>query len=158
METREWMGALAAAPARGVARRGGTRQGQASLEFALILPIFLLLAAGTLQFGQVFFAYGRLLQAAQEGARYGAVLPHTRDDVAIIARVQQLAPGGAGDTVTVASTVSPTNNAAVTAANRTRGNVLAVTAQHTQPVRIPFFPTASLPLAVTASMVIEQTP
>jgi Flp pilus assembly protein TadG len=138
--------------------RGGRRRGQAALEFALVLPVLLLLAAGVIQFGQVFFAYSRLLQAVQEGARYGAVLPYTRNDAAIIARVQQLAPGGTADPVTVTATVSPTNNTPVSAANRTRGNVLTVSAQHVQPLLIPFFPTASLTLAATASMVIEQTP
>jgi Flp pilus assembly protein TadG len=134
------------------------RRGQAAVEFALIVPVFLLLVAGTIQFGQVYFAYAQLLQAAQEGARYGAVLPNTRNDAAIIARARQLAPGGAADTVTVASTVRPTNNATVAANSRTRGNVLTVTVRHTQPLRIPFFPVTSLPLGATASMVIEQTP
>src|SRR5919199_5492705 len=89
--------------------RSGRWRGQTALEFALILPAFLLIVAGTIQFGQVFMAYAQLLQAAQEGARYGAVLPNTRNDAAIIARVQQVSPGGASDTVTVSSTTSPTN-------------------------------------------------
>jgi Flp pilus assembly protein TadG len=138
--------------------RSGHWRGQTALEFALILPAFLLIVAGTIQFGQVFMAYAQLLQAAQEGARYGAVLPNTRNDAAIIARVQQVSPGGASDTVTVSSTTSPTNNTAVTAANRTRGNVLTVSARHTKFIAIPFFAAASLPLTATASMVIEQTP
>jgi hypothetical protein len=69
-----------------------------------------------------------------------------------------VAPRGASTTVTVASTASPTSSTVVTAANRTRGNVLTVTARHTQGLVIPFFPTASLPLSASASMVIEQTP
>jgi Flp pilus assembly protein TadG len=137
---------------------GTRRRGQSALEFALILPALLLILGGTIQFGQAFLAYAQLMQAAQEGARYGAVLPNTRNDAAIIARAQQLAPGGSGDPVTVSATASPTSSAAVAAASRTRGNVLTVTVRHTQPLVIPFFPAASLPLTATASMVVEQTP
>jgi Flp pilus assembly protein TadG len=133
-------------------------RGQSALEFALMLPALLLIVGGTIQFGQAFLAYAQLMQAAQEGARYGAVLPNTRNDAAIVARVQQVAPGRTSDTVTVASTASPTNSATVAAASRTRGNVLTVTVRHTQPLVIPFFPLASLPLTATASMVVEQTP
>jgi Flp pilus assembly protein TadG len=123
-----------------------------------MLPPLLLILGGTIQFGQAFLAYAQLMQAAQEGARYGAVLPNTRSDAAIIARVQQVAPGGVNDTVTVASTASPTSNVMVAAASRTRGNVLTVTVRHTQSLVIPFFPLASLPLNASASMVVEQTP
>jgi Flp pilus assembly protein TadG len=136
----------------------GRRRGQSALEFALMLPAVLLILGGTIQFGQAFLAYARLMQAAQEGARYGAVLPNTRNDAAIIARAQQVAPGGTSDTVTVASTASPTSTVTVAAASRTRGNVLTVTVRHTQPLVIPFFPVASLPLTATASMVVEVTP
>jgi Flp pilus assembly protein TadG len=134
------------------------RRGQAAVEFALIVPVFLLLVAGTIQFGQVYFAYAQLLQAAQEGARYGAVLPNTRNDAAIIARVQQMAPGRTADPVTVTSTVSATSSTPVATASRTRGNLLTVSVQHSAALRIPFFPVRSLPLRATASMVIEQTP
>jgi Flp pilus assembly protein TadG len=128
---------------------------QTIVEFALILPIFLLLVAGTIEFGRALFAYAQLLQAAQEGARYGAVLPNARNNAAIIARVQSVSPGGGADTVTVSSTVSPTNNATVNTANRARGNVLTVTAEHQQAVLVPFLPIPSFSLFAGASMVIE---
>src|SRR5690242_16812946 len=58
-----------AASGRLFAMRDGTgAAGQATVEFALILPVFLMIAAGTIQFGQVFFNYAKLLQATQEGA------------------------------------------------------------------------------------------
>ena len=87
-------------------------RGQSIVEFALVLPVFMLLIAGAVEFGRAYFAYAQLLQAAQEGARYGAVLPYTRDDAAIIARVRQVSPGGASTTVTVTATCSPTNTGA----------------------------------------------
>jgi Flp pilus assembly protein TadG len=129
------------------------RRAQATVEFALILPVFMLMTAGAIQFGQVFFAYAQLLQATQEGARYGAVLHHT--DAEIIARVRQVSPGGNGDNVTVATTVSPTNSTPVAGNNRGVGNVLTVTATHAQGLLIPFFARNSITLSGRTSMVVE---
>jgi len=126
---------------------------QATVEFALVLPVFMLLTAGAIQFGQLFFAYAQLLQATQEGARYGAVLHHS--DPEIIARVRQVSPGGAADNVTVATTVSPTNSGVVAANSRAAGNVLTVTASHSQRLVIPFFSLSTVPLTGRTSMVVE---
>jgi uncharacterized repeat protein (TIGR01451 family) len=52
----------------------------------LILPIFLLLLLGILEFGYVFAVYSGLFNAAREGARYGAVQP--RDMVGIATRAR----------------------------------------------------------------------
>jgi len=136
-------------------RARGPRVGQSAVEFALVLPVILLLIAGVIEFGRAFFTYAQLLQAAQEGARYGAVLGHYKSDAEITSRVQQIAPGGAADPVSVSATVSATNSAAVTAANRTRGNVLTVSATHSYSAIIPFFPVSLLSMSGRASMVIE---
>jgi Flp pilus assembly protein TadG len=133
----------------------GRRRGQSAVEFALILPVFLLLVAGTIEFGRSFFAYGQLLQAVQGGVRYGAVLGNATNDAAIISRVRQVSPGGAADTVTVSSTVSPSDNTAVAAANRQRGNVLLVSATNAYSPAIPFFPLRTMNLTASASMVVE---
>lgn len=45
-------------------------RGQAVLEFALLLPILLLLLIGTLEFGRLFFAKIVITNAAREGAYY----------------------------------------------------------------------------------------
>jgi Flp pilus assembly protein TadG len=131
---------------------------QAAVEFALVLPLVLLVLAGTIEFGRVFFAYAQLQQAVQEGARYGALLGYAANDAAIIARVQQLAPGGTADTVTVSATASPTNPAPVPPASRQRGNVLQVAASHQHRVLVPFFPLSTIGLSASASMVIEASP
>lgn len=52
-------------------------QGQGLVEFALILPLLLLLVMGLIEFGYIFTAYSSLFNAAREGARYGVV--HPRD-------------------------------------------------------------------------------
>jgi Flp pilus assembly protein TadG len=47
-------------------------RGQATIEFALALPVILLIALGTVDVGRVFFDYIGLRNAAMEGAIYGA--------------------------------------------------------------------------------------
>ena len=49
-----------------------TRQGQSLVEFALALPILLLILAGVLEVGNILTQYNRVQQAAREGARFGA--------------------------------------------------------------------------------------
>jgi len=50
-------------------------RGQGFVEFALILPILLLLMLGILEFGYIFAAYSGLFNADREGARFGVVNP-----------------------------------------------------------------------------------
>jgi len=51
------------------------------VEFALILPLLLLLILGIIEFGYVFTVYTGLFNAAREGSRYGVVNPWKPDDV-----------------------------------------------------------------------------
>ena len=62
--------------------RGGRRgeRGQTLVEFALIMPVFLILLFGLADFGRGFYAYLIVTNAAREGARSAAV----RDDAATI--------------------------------------------------------------------------
>ena len=57
---------------------GGHRRrttGQALVEFALILPMFLMITALAIDFGRLFYAYVAVVNAAKEGAVYGAQNP-----------------------------------------------------------------------------------
>ncbi len=49
------------------------QQGQAMVEMALVLPIFLLLVMGIIEFGVLFGAQLSLENCAREGARYAAI-------------------------------------------------------------------------------------
>jgi TadE-like protein len=53
-------------------RRGKTR-GQAMVEFAIILPVFILLLVGIFDFGRVVWVNNTLATAAREAARYAVV-------------------------------------------------------------------------------------
>jgi Flp pilus assembly protein TadG len=54
-------------------RPSGRSRGQALVEFALILPIFVLLLVGILDFGRAVFAFNTLNNAAREGGRVAIV-------------------------------------------------------------------------------------
>jgi hypothetical protein len=47
--------------------------GQELVEFALVLPVLLLLMYGIVEFGRVIFVYNTLANAAREGARCGII-------------------------------------------------------------------------------------
>ena len=53
--------------------------GQGLVEFALVLPVFLLLLLFAVDFGRLFFTYIQLDNAARETAAYAAVNPTTGD-------------------------------------------------------------------------------
>ena len=67
-----------------IVRRGGSR-GQALVEFALILPILLILMLGILDFGRAIAAYNSVSNAARSGARVAIV---TQDPAAIEVAVE----------------------------------------------------------------------
>lgn len=54
-------------------RRNARGQGQALVEFALVLPLFLLLALAMVDFARGIFIYSVISDAAREGARYAMV-------------------------------------------------------------------------------------
>ncbi len=58
--------------ARSASRR--VRRGQALVEFALVLPIFLVVLSGILYFGFMLYSKMTVINAAREGAHYGVTL------------------------------------------------------------------------------------
>lgn len=46
-------------------------KGQSLVEFALMLPILLLIVLGVIEFGRIFLLYTEASNAAREAARYG---------------------------------------------------------------------------------------
>ena len=54
-------------------RRGKGQRGQSLAEFALLLPLLLVILFGTIDIGRAFYTYISLTNAAREAARYAAV-------------------------------------------------------------------------------------
>ena len=63
-------------------RRDDPRRGQALVEFALVVPILLLLLLGIVDFARAWNVYEVLTDAAREGARE-AVVDNGKDEAAV---------------------------------------------------------------------------
>jgi len=74
--------------------------GTALIEFALVLPILLVLAMGMIDFGRAFHLKGLLDQAAREGARIAVVT--TPDLDLVTARVNSVLGSGGASPGTIA--------------------------------------------------------
>ena len=57
------------------------QRGQSLVEFAITLPILVLLLLGTVDFGMALFSYSMLRDAAQEGAFYGSFNPANTEEI-----------------------------------------------------------------------------
>lgn len=89
-------------------RRG--ESGQAVVEFAIVLPVLILLVLGIMEFGRALSALMVLQNAAREGARYGiTVYSDPNSDELIEDRVRQEAGSldGAADPVQLQVTITP---------------------------------------------------
>lgn len=53
------------------------RRGSNIIEFALILPVFVALFTGIMEFSWVFFLHAAVVNAVRDGCRAGAVTPQT---------------------------------------------------------------------------------
>ena len=118
-------------------------RGQAIVEFALILPVLILLLAGILDFGLILNQYITVSHAAREGAR-SAALGGT--DATAIADIKAAASGL--DTTQLVISISP--------ATRIRGNSVTVSVsspiQPVTPLIGSFFTTK---LTVNSSVVMR---
>ena len=86
-------------------RRGrSVDEGAAAVEFALVVPLLLLLVFGIIQFGITFGQYLALNNAARQGGRVGVVLANTCGTV--MQQVYQGAFGTIGLNFPVTSTVA----------------------------------------------------
>jgi len=116
--------------------------GQALVEFALVMPIFLALLFGVIDLGRVIWANDSLASAAREGARYASVHAGTStltvkaEKPEIKSHTQGFAIGAGSDvTVTVcyssvqyaAATVGCSGDTDEAGAANQRGNLVTVT-------------------------------
>ena len=56
-------------------------RGQSMVEFAIALPILLIILAGVLDLGRLYYAYVAVTDAAGEGAAYAAMRPDEYDEI-----------------------------------------------------------------------------
>lgn len=91
---------------RFIRRLGGAladRGGIAAVEFGMVLPVFLLLIFGTIEFSRVLWSQHALGYAAEQAARYAIANPSaTTEEVRTYAETQVMTVDKSAVTVTVA--------------------------------------------------------
>ncbi|HAA89854.1 MAG TPA: pilus assembly protein TadE [Peptococcaceae bacterium] len=124
-----------------------SQRGQALAEFALILPLLLLLVFGIIEFGRIFYSYLMVTQAAREGARLGAV---GGSDQEIVALVRDVAVGLDENRIKV--DIDPVED------QRSRGDSLRVAVSYDLPLVAPIITELlpnPFPLTAVATMRVE---
>jgi Flp pilus assembly protein TadG len=124
------------------ARRG--ERGQTMVEFALIVPLMLVIVFGIVDFGRAYSVWVTITNAAREGARYGITNP--TDTSGITSSVKK-ASGSYNDTHLTVST--PTCSTACTS-----GNSITVTANYSLSL---ITPVAGLVKFIVPSIKIKST-
>jgi Flp pilus assembly protein TadG len=87
-----------------------SEKGQHLVEFALILPLLLLMLLGIIEFGGAVFSYNTIANAAREVARYGVIHPNQSEiNTYINDNLGRWTQGIHEDEMNVISTVRQTN-------------------------------------------------
>jgi hypothetical protein len=73
-------------------KRSGQR-GAGLVEFAMVIPLLLLLLMGAVDFGRAFYTYIVITNAAREGARYASHFPHLADEIRDAVRLEAAGNG-----------------------------------------------------------------
>lgn len=103
-------------------RRSGHR-GQALVEFAIILPVFMLLFLTAIDFGRLFFSYIEVSNAAREAAAYGAGDPTNLPAMTARARQETNAQAQGGENpITVTAACADAGGAALSCASAAGGS------------------------------------
>ncbi|MCL5046331.1 MAG: pilus assembly protein [Actinobacteria bacterium] len=118
----------------------GREKGQAMVEFALILPVLLLIIMGIMEFGRAYSAYLTIQNASREGARLGVT---GTTDTEITAAVNQVA--STLDTAGLTVSITPAE------ASRSRGELLTVTVSYRFQFLVPLISEIVGPLGNFAS-------
>ena len=120
-------------------------KGQTLVEFALVLPILLLLVIGMLEFGRVLNAWLIVNNGAREGARYATV---GVSEAEVVAKVKEACPTLDSDSLVVE----------VTGAQGPRGSPVTVRVEyaiHVVPLIGALFPENPFPIGAQAAMALE---
>ncbi len=114
-------------------------RGASAVEFAVAVPVLLVLIIGIIQLGILFMANAGLQQAVEEGARYATIYPNPNDS-AIIARVNDKRFGLDAANVTGPSVTHGTSNGV---------SYVDVTMSYSAPLNFVFFETDPVTLSHT---------
>lgn len=122
------------------------QHGQSMIEFALILPLMVLVVAGIFDLGRAFYSSITITNAAREAARYGTLNPKLTQGICDAAMIEAQSSGitlnysnitiSCNTTVTCLSTSTP-----VIACNGNQPIIIKVSYNYNQMLFRFFFPT-----------------
>jgi Flp pilus assembly protein TadG len=152
-------------------RRSDRKRGQAMVEFALVIPIFMLVLSGILDFGFSLYSRMTVINATREGAR-AAVMVSDVTTIPLVVSTQVISSASSGGITvlpanvvvscvkgTTTSTVSPCNFNNVHSDTHTdaaqAGDYVSVTVNYSYHTFFPLAFGATFNLSSTVQMVLE---
>ena len=126
--------------------RAGGERGAVAVEFALILPVLLLILMGTIEFGRVYSQFQVFNGAAREGARCAAVQATDFSDCVVQEEIDQ-----AAGPYSVAGPASVT----LTCTDDTRGENVTVSWLQDFDISIPFWGDVTVDRTIEATFRCE---
>lgn len=114
------------------------QRGAAAIEFALVLPLLIMLLMGIIGFGSLYNNYLAITHAAQEGARLAVVGQYSESAVR-----------------EAAFPVDPTSVSLTYPEGQAHGKPAVVSVAYAYVLDIPFFGTNTIPLESHAQMRLE---
>jgi Flp pilus assembly protein TadG len=143
-------------------RRSDRSRGQAVVEFALVIPLFIMLLAGMIDFGIGLYDYMVIIGAARDGARAGSVTCGTVTtpscSTATTSRVNT-ASGGLSPTITVvcatAAVPGTSTQAICNSGGAKEGGSITVTASYSYRMIWPLAFGTVIPMTSTAKFMVQ---
>lgn len=125
------------------------------VEFALVVPVFLLILCGILDFGFVLYSRMTVINAAREGARVATTM--TEDPGAISGAVQSQVTAAAGglDVSTSVCRVPKGGGGCGGVGGAKAGDSIRVTVTYNHHAFFPFLFGATIPMSSQVQMVLE---
>ncbi len=130
-------------------RQPDSESGNAAVEFALVIPLLLLILCGIFDFGNLYFQMDVVNEAARQGARLFAVNVSTSTSPCTLTQITTNLQSGYGNQLTVkANPSAPASGSSVTVT--VTENVTIMT-----PVISAFFTSNPTPVSGACTMYVE---
>ena len=135
-------------------RRRQRSRGQSLVEFAVVLPIFLLILAAVIDFGLGLYSQMTVINAAREGARLG-VVSQPFSSTAVNDRVVAMTAGLDQSNLTVSITCKHDDGSSVSCSSTTTGDEIQVQVDYDYHMLWPLAFGNTIDLSSTVQMRIE---
>lgn len=139
-------------------RHGRRRsRGQSLVEFALILPVFLLLVAGMTDFGMGLYSYMTVINAARDGARVGSLACGTASPACSPVVTSRVASAASGMTLTTTTVCTKPDNTVTSCDSGLAkgGGTITVTVGFTYRMIWPLAFGSTIPMASSAKFMVQ---